>query len=176
MAVARLGNVTAHGTAARSGAARRDTTIGRGRDGDAPAGDRSLLAAATIAALVVTATGLAVLTLLVLIGFVAAPHAGFGLPAVLRTAAVLWLVGHHVGFAFRGAGRIGMLPLGLVLLPGLLLWRAGRWVVQTGQVSGLSEAGYAAIALAAPYAVLCGALALASRSTLAAPSPPQAVI
>jgi hypothetical protein len=48
--------------------------------------------------------------------------------------------------------------------------------VQTGQVSGLTEVGYAALALAAPYAVLCGALALASRSALAVPSLPQAVI
>jgi len=167
--------VTAHGTAARSGAARRDTTIGRGRDGDAPAGDRSLLAAATIAALVVTATGLAVLTLLVLIGFVAAPHAGFGLPAVLRTAAVLWLVGHHVGFAFRGAGRIGMLPLGLVLLPGLLLWRAGRWVVRAAGIRRLRHVGYAALALAVPYAVLAGVLAFVSRSSLESSSVPQAV-
>src|SRR5262249_59332067 len=34
----------------------------------------------------------------------------------------------------------------------------------------------AAMALAAPYAVLCGALALASRSRLATPSLPQAVV
>ena len=121
-------------------------------------------------------TGLVILTPLVLVGWIAAPHAGLGLPGVLRAATGLWLAAHHVGFALHGAGRIGMLPLGLVLIPGALLWRAGRWVVQTGQVSGLSEAGYAAIALAAPYAVLCGALALASRSTLAAPSLPQAVI
>ena len=86
-----------------------------------------------------------------------------GLPAVLRTAAALWLVGHHVGFTFRGAGRIGLLPLGLVLLPGALLWRAGRWVVRAGGVSRLRHVGYAAIALAVPYAALTGALALASR-------------
>jgi len=129
-----------------------------------------------MAACAVMVTGLVILTPLVLVGWIAAPHAGLGLPGVLRAATGLWLASHHVGFALHGAGRIGMLPLGLVLIPGALLWRAGRWVVQTGQVSGLSEAGYAAMALAAPYAVLCGALALASRSTLAAPSLPQAVI
>src|SRR5215475_4018114 len=143
---------------------------------DGPGTARPLAVTGAVAACVVMATGLVILTLLVLVGWIAAPHAGLGLPGVLRTATALWLAAHHVGFALHGAGRIGMLPLGLVLIPGSLLWRAGRWVVQTGQVSGLSEAGYAAMALAAPYAVLCGALALASRSRLATPSPPQAVV
>jgi hypothetical protein len=129
-----------------------------------------------MAAGVVMLTGLVILTPLVLVGWIAAPHAGLGLPGVLRMAIALWLAAHHVGFALRGAGRIGMLPLGLVLIPGSLLWRAGRWVARTGQLSRLSEVGYAAMALAAPYAVLCGALALASRSRLATPSLPQAVV
>ncbi len=116
------------------------------------------------------------LILLVLVGWIAAPHAGVGLTGVLRTAALLWLIGHHVGFALHGAGRIGMLPLGLVLLPGALLWRAGRWVVRAGGVSRLRHVGYAALALAVPYALIAGVLALASRSAQAAPSAPQAVI
>lgn len=142
---------------------------------DSQAGPRSLLTLGTIAALAVTGTGLAVVTLLVLIGFVAAPHAGFGLPAVLRTAAMLWLVGHHVGFTFRGAGRIGLLPLGLVVLPGVLLWRAGRWVTRVGGVRRLRHVGLAALGLAIPYAIATGALALASRSALASASLLQAV-
>jgi len=147
---------------------------GTGQDKEPPDRQRSLLATGTIAALVVTGTGLAVLTLLALVGFVAAPHAGFGLPAVLRTAAALWLVGHHVGFAFRGAGRIGLLPLGLVLLPGLLLWRAGGWVVRAGGIRRLRHVGQAAVALAVPYGVLAAGLALASRSKLESSSLPQA--
>lgn len=137
---------------------------------------RPLAVAGAIAASAVAVTGLVILTPLVLAGWIAAPHAGLGLPGVLRTATGLWLAAHHVGFALRGAGRIGMLPLGLLLLPGALLWRAGRWVVRTGRVTRLSEVGYAAAALAAPYAGLCGALALASRSPIAEPSLPQAVI
>jgi hypothetical protein len=129
-----------------------------------------------IAACAAAGTGLVVMTLLVLAGWIAAPHAGLGLPGVLRTAAALWLVGHHVGFALHGTGQIGMLPLGLVLLPGALLWRAGRWVVRKGSVSRLAEVGYAALALAVPYSLLAGALALASRSSLAAPSLPQAMV
>ena len=124
------------------------------------------------------ATGLAALTTLVLIGWIAAPHAGFGsgLPGVFRTAAQLWLVGHHVGFSLHGGGRIGMFPLGLVVLPGALLYRAGRWVVRTGDVVRLRHVGYAAVALAGPYSVLAGALALIGRTPLAAPSLWQAVL
>src|SRR5215475_14030135 len=136
----------------------RPGTRPRGRQGSPDerlGAARPLAVTGAIAACAVMVTGLVILTPLVLVG---------------------WLAAHHVGFALRGAGRIGMLPLGLVLIPGLLLWRAGQWVVRTAQLSRLSEVGYAAMALAAPYAVLCGALALASRSRLATPSLPQAVV
>ncbi len=142
-----------------------------------PGADRPLVVTGAIAACAAAGTGLAVLTLLTLIGWIAAPHAGLGLTGVLRTAALLWLIGHHVGFTLPGTGRIGMLPLGLVLLPGALLWRAGRWVVRAGRVSRLRHVGYAAVALAVPYAMAAAALALAaSSSSLATPSVPEAVV
>jgi Family of unknown function (DUF6350) len=163
-------------TAQPATAGRAQTAAGgTGQDGGTAVGPRSLLGTGTIAALAVTGTGLAVITLLVLIGFIAAPHAGFGLPAVLRTAAMLWLVGHHVGFSFRGAGRIGMLPLGLVVLPGALLWRAGRWVARVGGIRRLRHVGLAALGLAIPYAVATGVLAIVSRSPLASASLLQAI-
>jgi hypothetical protein len=171
--VARLDRVTAH-PATATARTPPEADGQTGQDGS-EAGPRSLLAIGAIAALAVTGTGLAVVTLLVLIGFVAAPHAGFGLLAVLRTAAMLWLVGDHVGFTFRGAGRIGLLPLGLVVLPGVLLWRAGRWVTRVGGVRRLRHVGLAALGLAIPYAIAAGALALASRSALASASLLQAV-
>jgi hypothetical protein len=132
----------------------------------------------SIAACAAAASGLAVLTTLTAIGWITAPHVGIGsgLTGVLRTAAMLWLVAHHTGFTVRGAGQIGMLPLGLVLLPGALLTMAGRWVVRTGGVTRLRHVGYAAIALALPYALLAGALAVATRTAAAAPSLLQAVV
>jgi len=129
-----------------------------------------------VAACFVMAVGLALVTLPVVAGWIAAPHAGAGLPAVVRTGAALWLVGHHVEFTYRGAGRIGLLPLGLVLLPGALLWRAGRWVVRAGGVQRLRHVGYAAIALAVPYAALAAGLALASRSPMESSSVSQAFV
>jgi hypothetical protein len=139
---------------------------------------RPLFVTGGIAALAAAASGLAVLVTLTAIGWITAPHVGIGtgLGGVLRTAAMLWLVAHHVGFTVRGAGRIGLLPLGLVLLPGALLAMAGRWVVRAGAVTRLRHVGYAAIALAFPYALLAGALAVASGTSVAAPSLLQAVI
>ncbi len=163
---------------------------GAGNQGPAAGPARPLVITGAIAACTAAGIGLVLITLLVLAGWIAAPHAGPSLPGVLRTAADLWLVGHHVGFtlhpanhvgggslgAGKAGGRIGMLPLGLVLLPGALLWLAGRWVVKKGEVSRLPEVGYAALALAVPYALLAGALALLGQSTLATPSLTQAVL
>ncbi len=138
---------------------------------------RPLVVTGGIAACAAAATGLAVLTTLTAIGWITAPHVGIGtgLGGVMRTAALLWLVAHHVGVTVRGAGRIGLLPLGLVLLPGALLAMAGRWVVRAGSVTRLSHVGYVAVALALPYALLAAALAVASRTAAAAPSLWQAV-
>jgi hypothetical protein len=138
--------------------------------------DRPLAVTGAIAACVAAGIGLVALTMLVLAGWIAAPDTGTGLTGVLRTAALLWLIGHHVAFWLRGVGQIGMLPLGLVLLPGALLWRAGRWVVRAGGVTRLRHVGYAALALAVPYSMLAAALALASSSSRAVPSLPEAVI
>ena len=120
----------------------------------------TLMAGATVA-LAAAGGGLAVLVTLTAVGWITAPHVGIGsgLAGVLRTAGLLWLVAHHVGFTVRGAGRIGMLPLGLVLLPGALLALAGRWVVRAGAVTRLRHAGYAAVALALPYTLLAAAQA-----------------
>ena len=97
---------------------------GHGAGTPGPSGPaRPLVITAAIAACAAAGTGLVLVILLVLAGWIAAPHAGQNLPGVFRTAVDLWLVGHHVGFtlhtgglgAAKAGGRIGMLPLGLVL-------------------------------------------------------------
>jgi hypothetical protein len=137
-----------------------------------------LMAAGAIAAGWAAGIGLAVLSLLVLIGWIAAPHSGLGggLTGVLRTAALLWLVAHHVGLHLHGGGRFGMLPLGLVVLPGALLYRAGRWVVRSVEITRLRHVADAAAALAAPYTLVALVLALVGRTPLASASVLQAVL
>ncbi len=136
-----------------------------------------MLMAGGRAALAAAGGGLAVLVTLTAIGWITAPHVGVGggLSGVLRSAGLLWLVAHHVEVTVHGVGRIGLLPLGLVLLPGALIERAGRWMTSTGHVTQLRHVGYAALAIALPYTLFTGAVAVASRTPAAAPSLWQAV-
>src|ERR1700761_7917826 len=138
---------------------------------------RPVLMAGGKAALAAAAGGLAVLVTLTLIGWITAPHVGLGggLVNTLRSAGLLWLVAHHVALTVHGVGKIGLLPLGLVLLPAALLERAGRWMTNEGHVRSLPEVAPAAASIAVPYAVFAGAVALASGTSLAAPSLWQAV-
>jgi len=139
---------------------------------------RPMLMAGGAAALAAAGGGLAVLATLTLIGWITAPHVGLGggLAGALRSAGLLWLVAHHVEVAVRGVGRIGLLPLGLVLLPAALIERAGRWMTREGHVTSLPEVGPAAISIALPYALFTGAVAVASRTSVAAPSLWQAAM
>lgn len=136
-----------------------------------------LAAQGAIAATAAAAVGLATLTTVTAIGWITAPHVGLGsgLPGVLRTAGILWLVAHHVGITVDGFGRIGLLPLGLVALPGFLLVKAGRWLAQAAKITALSRAIKATVALAGPYATISGAVALASGSGKVMPELWQAV-
>jgi hypothetical protein len=123
--------------------------------------------------------GLAVLTTVTLIGWIAAPRTalGAGLPGVFRTAVNFWLIAHHAGFSLPN-GRVGMLPLGLTLLPGALLYRGGGWLIRAVEVRGRKRVGvlHAAAALATPYAILAGLLALATRSSVVTPSAWQSLL
>jgi hypothetical protein len=138
---------------------------------------RPMLIAGGLAALAAAGAGLAVLVTLCLIGWITAPHDGFGggLASVLRDAGLLWLVAHHVEVNVHGVGRIGLLPLGLVLLPAALLERAGRWMTHEGHVRRLRDVGYAALAIALPYALFTAAVAVGSRTAAATPDLVQAV-
>jgi hypothetical protein len=137
-----------------------------------------MLMAGGLAALTAAASGFAVLVLITLVGWITAPHVGVGsgLPGVLRSAGLLWLVAHHVEITVRGVGRVGLLPLGLVLLPGALIERAGRWLTHEGHVRRLRHVWHAALAIAFPYALFTAAVAVGSRTPVAAPSLWQAVV
>ncbi len=139
---------------------------------------RPMLMAGGVAALAAAGGGLAVLATLTLIGWITAPHVGLGggLAGALRSAGLLWLVAHHIEVTVQGVGRVGLLPLGLVLLPAALIERAGRWMTREGHVAGLLDVGSAAVSIALPYALFTGAVAVASRTSVATASVWQAVM
>ncbi len=136
--------------------------------------------------------GLGVLTTLTLIGWIAAPKGtlGEGVPGVFRAACQIWLAAHHAGFAIPG-GRVGLLPLGLMIMPAALLYRAGLWMARDADLrvrlparlpkgtpkdkqnarrrAQLALIARAGISLAAPYALLAGLIALVARNELTQP-------
>ncbi|KAB8197817.1 hypothetical protein FH608_004670 [Nonomuraea phyllanthi] len=163
-----------------------------GVSGDDDESRRPLPVSGMLAAAATLGVGLAALTTLTLVGWIAAPSGtlGSGLPGVFRTAAQLWLAAHHAGFAIQG-GRVGLLPLGLMLLPAVLLYRAGRWMARDAdlrlrlparlpknspkekararrraQMAVVMQAG---VSLAAPYALLAGLIALAASNEITQP-------
>ncbi|MGH8879871.1 MAG: cell division protein PerM, partial [Stackebrandtia sp.] len=138
---------------------------------------RPLFSAGGLAATWAAGIGLAVLVILTLIGWIAAPHSSVGqdLPSVFRTAVQVWLVAHQTGFEIAG-GSIGLLPLGLVVLPGLLIYRSGRWLARGCELPRLRHAGQAALAIAGPYAAIAGTLALIARTPSVQPSVFQALM
>ncbi|MEU0516754.1 DUF6350 family protein [Streptosporangium sp. NPDC006007] len=153
---------------------------------------RPLPVSGMLAAAWTLGVGLAVLTTLTLVGWITSPQGalGAGLPGVFRTAAQLWLAAHHAGFAIPG-GAIGLLPLGLTVLPAFLLYRAGVWMARDADLrlrlparlpknSPRDEANarrraqlvlvaQAGISLAAPYALLAGMVALVTRNEITQP-------
>ncbi|MFG2246699.1 DUF6350 family protein [Spirillospora sp. NPDC048823] len=171
--------VPSPGDEASEGAAgRAPRRPGRGGQPVPPAA-RPLYVTGLVAALWCIGIGLAVLTTVTLIGWIAAPKTalGDGLSGVFRTAVNFWLVSHHAGFSY-GQGRVGLLPLGVLVLPGALLYRGGGWMIR---VAGLTHRPrkavvHVAVALAAPYAGLAGLLALAAASPQVRPSAWQALV
>jgi len=158
---------------AKAAPASRDASHG------ADAAVRPLAVSGIVAAIWCAGLGLTTLTTITLIGWIAAPSTalGTGLPGVFRTAVNFWLVSHHAGFSVPH-GRVGLLPLGLTVLPGALLFRGGGWITRTGRVRGRYRIGvvHAALALAIPYAVLAFLLALVARSSVVSPSAWQALL
>ena len=157
----------------------RPTKRSRTTAAASPAADelRPLYATGGIAAATAAGSGLAAIVTLTIIGWVAAPHDTFGeeIVDILQGAVLAWLVGHHVSFSVPD-GQIALLPLGLVLLPGLLLYRSGRWLARSCEILRLRYVWRAAVAIAGPYAAIAGTLALVARTDAIEPSMPRALV
>ncbi|MGV1003278.1 MAG: DUF6350 family protein [Candidatus Nanopelagicales bacterium] len=82
--------------------------------------------AGVAAALWALASGLAVLSIIVLLVWVSAPDSAGAAVGAWRAAALVWL-GAHLAPMTIGDRSLSLLPLGAVLPPLLLLRMAGRW-------------------------------------------------
>jgi hypothetical protein len=140
---------------------------------------RPLITAGVMAAVWCAGIGVATLSTITIIGWIAAPRVAFAttLPGVIRTAVTFWLISHHASFS-TGQGSVGLLPLGLIVLPGALLFRSGGWIARTGRLRGRYRIGvaHAALALAVPYSLIALTLALVAGTAGARPSAWQALV
>ncbi|WP_328601222.1 cell division protein PerM [Actinomadura physcomitrii] len=150
-----------------------------GRPAPPPGNGRPLYVTGLVASLWCVGIGLTVLTTVTLLGWVAAPKTalGHGLSGVFRTAVNFWLVSHHAGFSY-GHGRVGLLPLGVLVLPGALLYRGGAWMIRGLGLPARPRVAVmrVAAALAVPYALLAMLMALAVSAPEVHPSAWQALL
>lgn len=125
---------------------------------------------AALAALWAAGAGLVAVGLPVLLVWAGDARSGSGAAAALRAAGQVWLLAHATPLAVPG-GRLGLVPLGLLLLPAGLLVRAGGHAAREAGVRTLREAAVLTGTLAGLYASLAAVVALGCAGAQARPSP-----
>ncbi len=95
---------------------------------DAVASRLSSPAAGALAAIWSAVISLLAITGLVVIGWILGAGEG-NATSVLRIGALAWVATHHVALSLP-SGVLSALPLGVALIPGILLYRAGKWAAR----------------------------------------------
>lgn len=119
--------------------------------------------------------GLVALAVPVLLAWAADARSGSGAVAATELTGQLWLLAHGAWLRVPG-GTVGLVPLGLVALPLLLLHRAGRHAARTVQATAPRDAALLVLAVAAPYALLAAVLTPLSASSSVAPDAVRALL
>ncbi|MDP9431934.1 MAG: DUF6350 family protein [Actinomycetota bacterium] len=127
------------------------------------AGLGEVLPAGMAAAVRAAAIGLAAVLLLPLLGLLAASVDVARIAPAARLVGQVWLLGHGAGLDIPG-GRFEVVPLGLTMLFGWVLYRSGRQAARRTGVRTSVEAVQLTAALAATYASLAAAVAVASAA------------
>jgi len=151
----------------------RSTRPGTDEPGDTRLGD--LFSAGLPAACWALVAGLVAVAVPVLLVWAADRRSSAGAGEVLRAAGQVWLVAHGTALEVPG-GLLDLTPIGLLVLPLLLLARAGRHAASTHEVRGLRAAGRLTAGVAVPYAACAVLVAAACRTAAAQPSLVQAAL
>jgi hypothetical protein len=114
-----------------------------------PGQQRPVALGALIGAGWVALAGLMTSLAIAVAAWFAADGGSFG--AAVRAGAIGWLVAHGSGIHVAGAD-VTVVPIGGVLLAGLMLYRAGRWAAATSAVVSLRDVAAGVGAMAALYA------------------------
>ncbi len=127
--------------------------------------------AAALAAALVALIGIALALIVTLGSWALAPHAAdTGPDTAARVAIGLWLYSQHVPLEI-GTVSLGLVPLGLVILPGLLAYAGGRQVARVARPQSLTDVTRAVVPYALVYGVLAAIAAGVVRSEVVQPAP-----
>jgi hypothetical protein len=119
--------------------------------------------AAAVSAVLVAVIGIAVSLILTLGTWALAPHSdSVGPDETARLAVGLWLYAQHVSLQL-GSFQLGVVPLGLMLIPALLCYGGGRQVARVARVSTLADVTRAVI----PFALVYGLVAAITAGLVA---------
>ncbi|TAK71296.1 MAG: hypothetical protein EPO13_00215 [Actinomycetota bacterium] len=136
---------------------------------------RGIGAAALVGTAWAAAAGLAAIGALVLVAWVASPHLTVSWDQALGAAGAAWLTAHRAPVVLP-EGTWSLLPLGLAVVPLLLLHRAGRWAARRCAVSAGGDVTLLVAAGAVMYALLAAIVAGVAGLVGPAPDVPSAFV
>ncbi len=120
--------------------------------------------------------GIALALIVTLGSWALAPHtAETGPDTAAQVAVGLWLYAHHVPLELGGVA-LGLVPLGLLLIPGLLTYAGGRQMARVLRPVNLADVTRAVIPYALVYGVLAAIAAGVVRSDAVQPAPRTAFL
>lgn len=140
-----------------------------------PGARPGLLRAGLPAAAWAAAAGFVAVAVHVLVLWAADSRSAAGAGEALRLVAQVWLLAHGAALHVRG-GEIGLVPLGLLAMPLLLLQRAARHAAGVHEVHTLGDAARLAAGVAGPYALTVALVADLSGSADVRAAPLQALV
>ena len=153
----------------------RVTRLPRSADNDRLGQVRWILIAGASAAVTAAAIVLASLGGLMVLLWAGVPHDGTGMGEAVKVAGLAWVAAHGVEITVPG-GEFTVVPLGVSLLPGYVVFRTAAWGSRLAEVRGLRPAALCAVGYAASYGVLTAIVSGASRSAGFQPRPVQALV
>lgn len=131
--------------------------------------------AGVLAALRAAGLGLLTVMVLVLVAWATAADSAASAPEAVRGGLAIWLVGHLARLGVPG-GTFGLAPLGLTVLPGLLLFSSAARGARSAQVRGRRGVVALTAALAASYAAIAVVVSLCARTAAIQPRPVTAFV
>lgn len=146
-----------------------------GPAGSQPASGPGPAAAVGLAAFGSALTGLAVLSAIVLVAWITDTRGTSSAGSAIRFAADAWLLAQGGRLSAAG-GVVDAIPLGLTVLPAVLLYRAGGALAGGSAGLSLRAAARSVVALAGLYGLIAALVAVGAGTTVARVGPVSAAV